>query len=1509
LPTRERRWRIKGLQMSSYHDQINNLSAEKRELLEVLLKEEGGEFNSFPLSFAQQRLWFLDQLEPGNPFYNIAFAVRLGGLLDSAAFERAFSEIIRRHEVLRTTFAAIDGEPVQIIAPLVDFGCTFIDLHDLPADKRMAEVYCLAAEEAQRAFDLSRGPLLRARLLRLSLTEHVLLLTMHHIISDAWSMGVLVREVGALYEAYTQGAESPLTQLPIQYADYAAWQREWLQGEVLERQLSYWRAQLNGAPPVLELPADHPRPVVQTFRGASQSLRLGQQLSQGVRELSRREGVTPFMTLLAAFQVLLSRYSGQRDICVGTPIANRTRVETESLIGFFVNTLVLRTDVADNPTVSELLRRVREVTLNGYAHQDLPFEKLVEELEVERSLSHTPLFQVMFSLQNAVTTDSRLAGLEMQLLEVESETARFDLALDLREQGGEFCGRAEYSTELFARETIERLMSHYAELLSGMVARADARLSEIGMMSEAERRQLLVGFNQTALTYPDETCIHQLFEQQVERTPQATALIYGAEEVSYRELNERANQLAHELAESGVGPEVRVGLMAERGVEMVVGMLGILKAGGAYVPLDPEYPTERLTWMVQDAEIKLLLTQQHLASKLPTSGINVVHLDSQVGAYQSRANLPSTAMPGNVAYVIYTSGSSGKPKGVMVSHGNVVNFFTGMDQKIGDDTPGTWLSITSIAFDISVLELFWTLTRGFAVVLHAQPEIAAAHSLAVPEEILAQRMDFSLFYFASDEGEHAENKYQLLLEGAKFADQNGFQAVWTPERHFHAFGGLYPNPSVTSAAVAAITERIQIRAGSVVLPLHNPIRVAEEWALVDNISKGRVGLSFASGWHANDFVFSPEHYAKRHEVMFEQIDTVRRLWRGEAIAVPNGTGQTIEVKTLPRPVQPELPVWVTAAGSPATFRRAGEIGANLLTHLLGQSVEELGGKIAVYRTAWREHGHGPGDGHVSLMLHTFIGEDLDYVREKVRRPFINYLMSSVGLVRNMMRSMGNDLDPEHFTEADLEQLLSQSFDRYFENSGLLGTPRQCLQMINRLKAVGVNEVACLIDFGVDVEAVMSSLRQLKTVKERSNTKAEDASVDYSLPAQIKRHKVTHLQATPSMARMLAADPATLSTLNPVQKLMLGGEELPHTLATQLKEAITGELHNMYGPTETTIWSTTHLVAETSRAIPIGRPIANTGIYILDEDLQPVPINVPGELFIGGDGVVRGYLNRPDLSAERFLPNPFANRSGARMYRTGDVARYRPSGQIEFLGRADHQVKIRGYRIELGEIETILAQFPGVRESVVVARADEQGDKRLVAYVVPEQPATETARPDDALSIGTLRNFVRENLPEYMVPAAFIVLEALPLTPNGKIDRRALPAVETVRREVAVDYVAPETEAEQTIARIWQEVLRVEKAGIHDNFFDLGGNSLLLVRVHSKLRSASKKDISLIEMFRHPTISMLAKLVSHEQKEKSAVQQAQGRAGKQLESINAQRQIVRERQQRRSDHRTAAPVPV
>ena len=1005
---------------------------------------------------------------------------------------------------------------------------------------------------------------------------------------------------------------------------------------------------------------------------------------------------------------------------------------------------------------------------------------------------------------------------------------------------------------------IEALEARLGVFLESIAADASAPLGEVPLLSPDAQRRVLVDWNDTSKPVPTGRCVHQEFEQQVRRTPDRVALACGTEEITYRELNARANRLARYLQNLGTGPGSLVGVSAERSIEMVVGMLAIHKAGGAYVPIDPSYPEERRAVMLEDSRVRILLATAQALDRLGKLTVATVLLDDGTGAGASEPDedVNAEVKAADPAYVIYTSGSTGRPKGVVVEHRNVIAFFSAMDDHIPHDSPGVWLAVTSLSFDISVLELLWTLARGFKVVIAPEEWLTSS----TETETAPSGIEFSLAYFASDEGRGGPDQYRLLLEGAKFADRHEFAAVWTPERHFHAFGGPYPNPSVVSAAIAAVTERIGIRSGSVVLPLHNPIRVVEEWSVVDLLSDGRVGMSFASGWQPNDFVLAPDNFANRKSLLYEQIETVRRLWRGESVAFAGPHGNLVDVRTMPRPVQDELPIWVTTAGSVETYRSAGSIGANLLTHLLGQNVEELKEKIAEYRKARREAGH-PGDGHVTLMLHTFVGDDDDEVRDIVRKPMIEYLRSSASLVKNFVdmwspfasrgkahiSNKGDELAA--LSPSDMDALLEFAFGRYFETHGLFGSRGKCMALVESVAACGVDEIACLIDFGVDTQAALDHLEHLDGLRLQAERIGTGRAMDATFDNLVRHHRVTHFQCTPSMAAMLMTDVEARAALCSLEVMLVGGEALSAELAAELKQSVSGRLMNMYGPTETTIWSSCHTVTESNGTVPIGRPVANTQFYVLDSRLQPVPVGVAGELFIGGAGVTRGYLGRPELTAERFVSNPFADDGDSRLYRTGDRVRYHEDGALEFLGRTDRQVKVRGYRIELGEIEAVLGEHDTVRDCVVLARDDLPGGVRIVAYYV--------SRHDKAPTDAELKEFVARTLPEIMIPTDFIRLNAFPLTPNRKIDRLALPKPLTARSEEGGTLDQSEQPIETIVAEIWSEVLGLGSVGLNDNFFELGGNSLSTVHIASRIHSRFQVELPLRTFFAAPTVAGIA----------------------------------------------------
>jgi len=1442
----------------------------------------GGELH--PLSHGQKALWFLHQLAPESANYNIAGAARINADLNIMALQRSFEALVERHAGLRTIFITQDGEPFQKLHNRIELSFQWEDASSWSDSQLEGQLKA----QAQRPFDLERGPLLRVAVFTRSTREHVVLLAMHHIISDFWSLGILLNDLREIYPAERSGSRREFQPLALNYTDFVRWQARMLTSPEGEKSWSYWKNQLAGEAPVLNLPTDRPRPPAQTYRGASHRFSLETQLTRELEQLGRSRGATLFTTLLAGFQSLLHRYTGQEDLLVGSLTSGRDSAGLAGLVGYFVNPVVIRADLSGLPTFAIFLERARRTVLDAFEHQRYPFPHLVERLQPGRDPSRSPIFQVMFIFQKSHLFDGdglasfavgasgarvALGELPLESVRVEQPVAQFDLTLAMAESGGRLSASLQYNTDLFDHATIVRLADHLQTLLKGIVAAPDRPISTLTMLTHAELYSLLIERNSTHADYPAGLCIQHLFETRARASSDRIAVVYENEQLSFRELNRRANQLARHLQGLGVRPQVLVGVYVERSLDLLVGLLGVLKAGGAYLPLDPAYPKDLLEFVIQDAKAPVIVTSRRLAERAPSGAASLVCLDSDAFLSERDDEPASIVVADNAAYVIYTSGSTGKPKGVMVSHRNVVNFFRGMDDRIGCDERDTMLALTSVSFDISVLELFWSMARGAKVVLLADQGLGAA-SKAMARPNTGKHLDFSLFYFASSDSQNKDERYRLLFEGAKFADSHGFEAVWTPERHFHAFGGLFPNPSVVSAALAAVTERVRIRAGSVVLPLHHPIRIAEEWSLVDNISGGRTGVAFASGWHADDFVFSPGSYVDRKEITFKGVELVRKLWRGEPVKITGGAGNEIEVKIFPTPTQAELPVWITAAGASETFVKAGELGVNVLTHLLGQTIEEVADRIRLYRRALAQHGHDPRSGRVTLMLHTYLDHDVEAAREKVRLPFTNYLRSSIGLISNLVKSLNLPLDLKSMSEKDLDDLLDFAFARYFETSALFGTPESCGPMIDRLKAIGVDEVACLIDFGVDTDSVLASLGRLDRLRELSKRDREED--DYSLAAQAARRCPTLMQCTPSLMKMLAADGDSLGALGSLRTLMLGGEALPSSLVSQVRGVLPAAIVNMYGPTETAIWSSTHRVDPSDGVISIGGPIANTQFYILDRRLQPLPCGLTGELHIAGMGLALGYHNHPDLTAQKFIPNEFGRNAGARLYRTGDLARRLENGGIEILGRIDQQVKLRGFRIELEEIEAVLSQHQGVAEVVVTVREDAPGDKRLIAYLVPAQDGE------------AIEAFLRQKLPDYMIPSSFVMLDRLPLTSNGKVDKKSLPSVEGVRKQLQSEYKQPQGELEQLIAEIWRGVLKVDKVGREDNFFDLGGHSLLLAQAHGQLSQTLNRPLPLINMLEHPTVGSLARFLSREQGDSLPVEKNYDRAEKLKEGLSRQR---------------------
>ena len=1095
----------------------NSLTNQKRDLLKLLLNKKGINLQTetilprpnsepAPLSFGQEQLWFLSQIQD-NTTYNLPLALQISGSLNISVLEQVITEIVRRHEILRTNFQQIEGKNLQVIRPEINISLQVINLDQITAKQQLKNVERLINQETDKIFNLSEDDLFQSTLYQLNQNSYILLLNMHHIISDGWSIGILLQELSTLYGAYLAGNKSPLPDLQIQYADYAIWQKEKFTSEIREKQLNYWKQQLADIPPLLELPTDKPRPPIQSFRGGIWEFSINSNLSQKIRTLTQQSDATLFMTMLAAFVILLYRCSGQDDILIGSPMAGRNRQEIQSLIGYFVNTVVLRTKLTGNPNFREILNQVRQVATDAHNYQDIPYNQVVEALNPQRNLSYNPVFQILFDLQHSLTDKLQLPGLTLQPFLGEHSISKFDLSLIIEDRGTELIGAWEYSSDLFTQETISRITENFQTLLNGIVNNPETPINQLPIISAFEQQQILEKWNNTQQDYPESFCIHELFTQQVIKTPDAIAVKFGNQQLTYTQLNQKANQLANYLQNCGVTSEVLVGLYLERSLDILIAILAILKAGGAYLPLDPKYPQTRLTDILNDSQVSIILTQEKLLTSLssplprgetpltPYQG-KIILLDTDLTIIsQQNIETPISAIkPDNLAYVIYTSGSTGKPKGVMITHQNIVNHATSIIDKYQINSHDRILQFTTFIFDVAAEEIFPAWLSGATLII-------------CPQEMVTNLIEFS-----------------------QFLAQESLTVVNLPTPYW------------------------------------------QEWVL--------------------------------------EID-----------------------------------------------RKVSQIPDSLRLVITG-SDQVLPEKLALWQKL---------------------------VTEK----------------------------------------------------------RQNIQWINA--------------YGLTETTITSTVYQLP--------------VNYQL-------------------------------------------------------------------------NTTH-------SVPIGRPIANTEIYILDQNLQPVPIGIPGELHIGGAGLARGYLNRKQLTNEKFISNPISSSKSSRLYKTGDLARYLPDGNIEFLGRIDYQVKIRGFRIELGEIEAVLAQHPLVKSSAVIVREIQPGNKQLVAYVVTE---------DHSNIQQDLRSFLKQNLPDYMLPAFFVRLAELPLTPTGKINRRALSAL-MLELNHEIDYILPRNPLEQKLAEIWCQVLGLEKVSVEENFFNLGGHSLATIQIISRIRETLKIDLPLQYLFTEPTIAGLTKIIN------------------------------------------------
>ncbi len=1425
---------------------ISEIKSNKQYLINLLSSKlkipKVGYRKSYPVTPSQKRIWVLSKFEGGNRAYNISSELEFEGFFDADIFLSAFKKLIKKHETLRTYFKEnTKGDIRQHILPFkdVDFTINFQDVSDLDT----SVIDAIISKHYSYTFDLSKGPLLRVEAIKISERKYVLLFNLHHIVGDGWSLEVLSKEVIEVYNALLHKKKVALDKLSLQYRDYAVWLESEEQQKRLKLSQEYWVEKLSGELPVLELPVSKKRPKIRTHNGASFDYQFSEKFSKSLKKFIKEQETSLFMGLMASINGLFHRYTNKIDFILGTVVAGRDHPDLVGQIGLYLNTLAIRTQFNDSLGFKDLLAIQKSTLTDAYKYQSYPFNVLVEQLNLKRDNSRSALFDVMVILQNQhdvfASDNSFLEDITVKPYKKgDKGISQFDISFSFIEKVEGLEVSITYNTDIYTEDFIARLLEHLENFVIEGIKNPTTAISLIDYLSTEEKNELLLDFNDTKVDYQKDKTILDSFREQVEKTPDHVAIVFEGKELTYKELDERSNQLASYFRLNGIKENTVVALCVDRSCEMIIGIMGVLKIGAAYLPLDPSYPIERLDYIIKDSHTELILTKEEIKKFIPKSK-QILCFENEDIWNRDAINLP--AIPSNTpAYIIYTSGTTGKPKGVAVSHQNLSNFFVGLNNQFElSKKIETWLAVTSMSFDISILELLWTLTRGSKVVIQPDRPVALT---------TMGEMDFSLFYFATQEEVEAENKYDLLLQGAAFADKNELKSIWIPERHFHSFGDQFPNPSVAAAAVAATTKNIMIRSGSVVLPLHDPVRVAEEWSMVDNLSNGRVELSIASGWHPNDFVLFPDDYKDRRQIMRNKITILKNLWQGKSLTRKNGIGEDHEFKIHPKPIQKHLKIWVTASRSVETFKYAGSIGANVLTRLLGQDIDDLKENIKAYREALQENGFDPNMGKVAVMLHTFISDDISYVRKTVETPFKNYLRNSVGLLKPLAAAANLDL------ENDLEAIVEMVFRRFYKTSCLFGTPVSCFTRVKELYDIGVNEIAGLLDFGIETDIVISNLKHFKSLNDLVHRSKEQYEFllkrvnDQSTTLQlIEEHQVTHLQSTPSFIQELLVSDEGKESLQQIETLLIGGEALPQTLSNALIDLRKKSIFNMYGPTETTIWSTIKEITQ-KEAITIGKPIANTQIYVLDQRKQLCPVRVVGELYIGGDGVSMGYLGRDDINAEKFIDNPFIDSKTAhKIYKTGDLARWLSNGELECLGRIDSQVKLRGHRIELGEIENALKTNEGIRDAAVDLTINSSGEKELIAYIISGNQE----------SINNLRTYLLKYLPQYMVPSRYMNVEEFPLTPNGKLDRKSLSLLGGDVLSSKVKYVAPRNKIEKKLVHIWQGILGVGKIGVMNDFFDLGGHSLNAVKILNAIKIEYGIEIKIDLFFNQSTIEFLA----------------------------------------------------
>ena len=1416
-------------------DRIDDLSAKRRELVALLLgtQERDDHIRSekteigvdYDVAPQQRRLWFLDQLNPGSSFCTIPLILRFDGHLDLEALNRALVRLVERHEILRTNIVNVGGTPRQRvnIPP-----SSLLEMQEVSSETGEDSLQRMYGDFLGLPFSVDVGVLIRACAYRTEKYD-TLLIAVHHIIADGWSLRMMLHELSELYSAVKNGGPAP-PDPGIQYLEYTRWQLERESKDRYGKSIKFWKDTLEGVPP-LDLAISRTRPPFQSFRGARVHMGFSTEEIDEVRRYAKERDRTVFSIFLAAFFGLLRAHSGQRDFAVGVPISNRDQQEElASLLGCCFNVVAVRFAKARVRSFADLVDDVWIEWLNSLPHHEVPFDSVVDALTMPKDTSRSPIFQTLIGYQEAGEESPEFGERSYEVDSVGLGTSQFDLAMYLNETpDGSVRGSLDYCSDLLTQSDVERLCLHFRALVMGGVRDHKVSLSRL-LTTNAPANS-----DRSADDIKAFRSVCEDFSEMARIIPDKVALEGRNRQVTFSELDLWSSEFAARLVVHGIRPEECIGIKLARDIELVVCLLGVLKAGCAFVPIDTAGPLSRVRHIVQAAGIEVLVTDENLPELNDSCTVLSV---GTCGSYSEGAKYVfGPVAQYQTAYVMFTSGSTGKPKGVVVQHNNLCSFFHAMDKELPHVADARWLSVTKPTFDISVLELLYVPSRGGTLVFDNADESGG------------QPADFSLFFFGNHDKRIGTSDYHLVLESAQYADQRGFAAVWVPERHFHEFGGLYPNPSIIATAVAMKTTRIAVRAGSVVLPLHDPLRVAEEWAMVDQLSGGRTGVSFASGWHANDFVLAQGRFESRRPDMLDAVDVVRNCWQGKAQQRTNGNGDDVQVATYPLPYQDEIPVWLTAAGSAGTFKDAGERGLSVLTHLLGQSIDELAGKIRMYRAAHAKGNHR-SPAKVTLMMHTFLGDDDNSVWEIVRDPLVRYLDVSASLVESFLDGSDSS-DIALLSSDDRAVLLERAAKRFFDTSGLLGSIEKCSRLVGRLLEIGVDEFACLIDFGVANDLVMQSLDRLDHMKTVANQYYLSNS---SVGNLIVERGITHLQCTPSFVLSIQDQ---IQDLGHLQELLIGGEAMPENLADRIRNIQDGSrelnVRNMFGPTETTIWSTSYDLEPTQESVLIGSPLWNTSCYVLDELLDIVPVGVPGELFIGGEGVTRGYLNQPRMTAEKFLPDPFTTVGGQRLYQSGDRVVRMECGQLKFLGRLDDQVKVRGHRIELGEVETAMRAQAGVQDCAAVLRKDQSGANAIVAYYVSNVEISPLG----------LRHQLRQSIPKYMIPSMMIQLESMPLNSSGKTDRRLLGILATEQQGPVIQKQSapPATPGEQLLAQIWRELLEVDAMSIHDDFYDLGGHSLLVTNLKARIQDEFQVDIPLRSFFEEPTIAGMDRLIS------------------------------------------------